>query len=189
MIIISPFSKQMRNGQPHPKNYPRWREVIELLQAQVPQHLVQVGIREEEQLVPDKRDNLPLVQLAELVGDCDTWISVDNFFQHFCWDLRKPGVAIFGQSDPLIFGHPENVNLLKDRRYLRPQQFWMWEQASFNAEAFVEPAEVVRAVTSLLPFKLEETATSEVLSPAAREYAEMMVRDPQLRSSFREELK
>ena len=51
---------------------------------------------------------------------------------------------LFGQSDPLIFGHPENINLLKDRKYLREQQFWWWEQCEYKEDAFVRPEEVIK---------------------------------------------
>ena len=109
MIIISPFAKMMRNGEKHPKNYPYWKELISMIDHPI----VQVGIKGEEQFVEDYRVNLPLPELKELVLQCDTWISVDSFFQHFCWDIGKYGIVLWGQSDPNIFGHPENINLLK----------------------------------------------------------------------------
>lgn len=142
MIIISPFARKMRNDQPHPKNYPYWKEVIE----QIDEEIIQVGVEGEEQLVPDFRKNLSLTELETLVKQSKTWMSVDSFFQHFCWDIKKPGVVLFGQSDPIIFGHPENVNLLKDRSYLREKQFWLWEQAEFVKESFVEPKVVLDAL-------------------------------------------
>ena len=139
MIIISPYAKMMVNGEKHPKNYPYWKELVSLIEEPI----IQVGIEGEEQLVEDFRENLSLLSLANLVKKCKTWISVDSFFQHFCWDLGKPGIVIFGQSDPNIFGHPENVNLLKDRKYLREKQFWLWTQTTFNEEAFVKPDIVI----------------------------------------------
>lgn len=142
MIIISPFAKTMRNGQPHPKNYPFWEQVIPRIREPV----VQVGVEGERQLVPDFRKNLSLPDLANLIQQSKTWVSLDSFFQHYCWDIGKPGVVIFGQSDPVIFGHPENINLLKDRKYLREKQFWIWEQAEFNADAFVAPDVVIDAL-------------------------------------------
>lgn len=145
MIIISPYSKFMRNGEKHPKNYPHWEEVIN----KVKEPVIQVGIEGEFQLVNDFRKNLPLSELAILVKECKTWMSCDSFFQHFCWDLGKPGVVIFGQSDPNIFGHPENINLLKDRKYLREKQFWLWEQAEYKEEAFVSPDTVIEALKKL----------------------------------------
>lgn len=142
MIIISPFAKKMRNGEPHPKDYPYWKEVI----AGINEDMIQVGVEGEQQLVKDFRTNLPLAELETLVRECRTWISVDSFFQHFAWDLGKPGIVLFGQSDPNIFGHPENINLLKDRKYLRDKQFWWWEQTRFIKESFVEPQVVLDAL-------------------------------------------
>lgn len=142
MIVIAPFARGMRNGMPHPKNYPYWSEVI----SRIDETVVQVGVEGETQLVPTFHKNLSLSELAELVNQSRTWISVDSFFQHFCWDLKKPGIVLFGQSDPNIFGHPENVNLLKDRKYLREKQFWLWEQCDFIAESFVDPDVVIEAL-------------------------------------------
>ena len=140
MIIISPYSKPLRNGLENPKNYPYWEELI----TQIKEPIVQVGVDEEKQLVEDFRKNLTIPELRTLIGECRTWISVDSFFQHLAWDCGKPGIVIFGQSDPQIFGHPENINILKHRFYLREQQFWWWEQCEYRKDAFVKPAEVLK---------------------------------------------
>lgn len=142
MIIISPYARQMRNDKPHPKNFPYWKEVIN----KISEEIIQIGVEGEEQLVDDFRKNLSLNELAILTHECKTWISVDSFYQHFCWDLKKPGIVIFGQSDPNIFGHTENINLLKDRKYLRENQFWLWEQVDYNKDAFVKPKFVIDAL-------------------------------------------
>jgi ADP-heptose:LPS heptosyltransferase len=142
MIIISPFSQKLRNGKTNPKIYPYWKELISLIDEPI----VQIGIDGEEQLVDDFRKNLSLNALESLIAECRIWISVDSFFQHFCWDLGKPGIVLWGQSDPNIFGHPENINLLKDRKYLREKQFWLWEQCECNNEAFVVPKEVIKCL-------------------------------------------
>lgn len=139
MIIIAPWARGMRNGERHPKNYPYWEEVI----SRIDEEVIQVGSVGEQQISPTFYQNMPLSELSELVKKCKTWISVDSFFQHFCWDLKKPGIVLFGQSDPNIFGHPENINLLKDRSYLREKQFWLWEQCEFKAESFVDPEVVI----------------------------------------------
>jgi ADP-heptose:LPS heptosyltransferase len=142
MIIISPYSKKLRTEKPqeNPKNYPYWKELISLIDRPI----VQVGVEGEEQLVPDFRKNLSIPELSTLIMECQTWIGVDSFFQHLCWDLGKPGIVLWGQSDPLIFGHPENTNLLVDRKYLREKQFWWWEQCEYKKECFVSPKEVVK---------------------------------------------
>lgn len=139
MIIISPFAQKLRNGAVNPKNYPYWKELISLINEPI----TQIGIEGEEQLVEDFRKNLSLKELKLLVNEAKTWISVDSFFQHFCWDINKPGIVLWGQSDPLIFGHPENINLLKSREYLREDQFLIWEQAEYIRDCFVEPEVVL----------------------------------------------
>lgn len=140
MIIISAYSQKLLSGKTNPKVYPYWKELIALISEPV----VQVGVVGEEQLVDDFRKNLSLLELETLVKSCKTWISVDSFFQHFCWDIKIPGIVLWGQSDPIIFGHPENTNLLKDRKYLRDKQFWMWEQAEYKTDCWVSPKEVIK---------------------------------------------
>lgn len=142
MILISPHARPLRNGQPNPKNYPFWSELTSL----IPYPMIQVGAKGESQLVPNAMFDLDLAALAQQIKDCDTWISVDSFFQHYAWSLNKPGIVLWGQSDPLIFGHHSNVNLLLDRSYLRQQQFWLWEQAEYRTDCWVKPSVVVEAL-------------------------------------------
>jgi ADP-heptose:LPS heptosyltransferase len=108
--------------------------------------LVQVGITGEKQLVPDFRKDLSLAELKELIKNCHIWISVDSFFQHMGWDQKKPGIVLWGPSDPLIFGHPENKNLLKDRKYLTENQFLWWEGVDYSIDRFVKPEVVMEAL-------------------------------------------
>lgn len=140
MIIISPYSKKLISGKENPKNYPYWEELIALIDEPI----IQVGIEGEKQLVGDFRKNLKISELRELIQECRTWISCDSFFQHLAWDEKKPGVVLWGPSDPLIYGHPENVNLLKDRSYLAPNQFFWWEFTEHQKERFVLPQEVIK---------------------------------------------
>lgn len=142
MIILSPFAKKMRNGELHPKDYPFWNEIV----SKIKEPIIQIGIEGEQQLVSDFRKNLSLTELEKLVHECKTWLGVDSFFQHFAWDLKKPGIVLFGQSDPNIFGHHENINLLKDRKYLRENQFWWWEQCTARDDCWVSPNEVLKVL-------------------------------------------
>lgn len=135
MIIIAPFAQKLRTGKLNPKNYPYWKELI----AQIDEQIVQVGVEGEEQLVPDFRKNLPLPELRKLIQECRTWIGIDSFFQHLAWDEGKTGIALWGPSDPEIFGHKENINLLKDRSHLVRNQFIWWEATEHKAERFVDP--------------------------------------------------
>lgn len=144
-IMLFPWAKTMRNGEKHPKNYPFWPQLVELLLDNGHQ-LTQVGVEGEERVVEDFRSGLSHSDLCQLVRTYDTWIGVDSYGQHMAWSAGVRGIAIFGQSDPLIFGHSENVNLLKSRSYLRQQQFWLWEQCSADDSVWVTPGEVVDAL-------------------------------------------
>ena len=135
MIIISPYSKALLSGKQNPKNYPHWKELI----AMIDEPIVQVGIEGEAQLVSDFRKNLPITELRKLIQECRTWISCDSFFQHLGWDEGKKGIVLWGVSDPLIYGHPENINLLADKKYLAENQFLWWEFVEHQNERFVKP--------------------------------------------------
>ena len=84
MIIISPYSKPLRNGQNNPKNYPYWKELISLIKEPI----IQVGTNEEIQLVKEFHKNLSISELRNLINSCRTWISVDSFFSTFSLGSR-----------------------------------------------------------------------------------------------------
>ena len=141
MIIIAPYAQKLRTGKENPKNYPYWEELVQELQKTM--HVVQVGVEGEKQLVKDFRKNLPISQLRTLLKECKNWIGVDSFFQHLAWDEGKPGIVLWGPSDPLIWGHPENINLLKDRSHLVENQFLWWEATEHRNDRFVKPKQIL----------------------------------------------
>ena len=142
MIIISPYAKALVNGKQNPKNYPYWKELIELINEPI----IQIGVEGEEQLVPDFRKNLPISELRQLIAQCQTWIGCDSFFQHLAWEYGKQGIVLWSVSDPLIFGHSENINLLKSRDNLAQNQFLWWDLTEYNPDAFVKPEEVIKSL-------------------------------------------
>ncbi len=142
MIVISPWAKQMPDNKINPKNYPWWPQLIALL----PQPIVQVGVQGEQQLVSDFRTNLTLPELAELIRTSDFWISCDSFVQHYAWDLGKPGVVLWGPSNPLIYGHPENLNITKGEQFQSADQFLMWHLIENRTNWWYSPEEVVTQI-------------------------------------------
>ena len=142
MIIIAPYAKKLLNGKENPKNYPFWNELIALIDEPI----VQVGIEGETPLVEDFRANLSLSELKALIAQCRIWIGVDSFFQHLAWQEGKPGIVLWSVSDPLIFGHPENTNLLKSRDNLAKNQFLWWDFTEHNPDNFVSPEEVIKSI-------------------------------------------
>lgn len=144
-IVISPYSQKMRDGKLNPKNYPYWKQVIEGLKDH---ELIQIGVNGEEKLVEDCLFSLSQREIREATEDADLFISVDNFAQHFFHYYGKRGIVIFGKSNPSLFGYPENINLLKDRKYLREKQFDIWEAEEFSEDVFVSPEVVIQAVNT-----------------------------------------
>jgi ADP-heptose:LPS heptosyltransferase len=116
--------------------------------------LTQVGVKDELKLVEPFLSDVSYTDLVWLVQDCGVWIDIDSFLQHLGWSIGKPGIAIFGKSDPLIFGHAENMNLLKSRTNLRVNQFAPWEDEFYDPAVFVDPlrafAEIIQLMNQLV---------------------------------------
>ncbi len=150
VILLSPFSNKISTGQ-NPKNYPHWKEVVSGLRS-LGHCVIQLGVDGEEDIgCNSKVLNASLKFILEMVKSCSAWASVDNFFPHLCQQVSKPGVVIWGQSNPKLFGYKTNTNLLKDEKYLRPndQQYWLWTQTTYNADAFVPPETVIDAILKI----------------------------------------
>jgi ADP-heptose:LPS heptosyltransferase len=142
MLIIAPYAQKLRNGKENAKNYPYWKELIKLIDDEI----IQVGVTGEIPLVADCRFNLSIKELRTLINDCVTWISVDSMFQHLAWDCNKKGIVLFSQSDPKIFGHDSNINLLKNNLYLRNNQFLWWEDIVPIEDSYIEPDKIIEYV-------------------------------------------
>jgi len=143
-ILISPFCKNI--GKPHPKDYPFFKELIEILRDKYKNlHFCQIGM-EGEEIIPSVNEicqGLPLQFLIhKLQKEVNLVISVDNMIQHLCWAYKIPCICIFTKSDPDIFGHEENTNYLKDRKYLSSNQFDQWIYQDFDKEAFIDPSKI-----------------------------------------------
>lgn len=146
MILIFPWARKTTDGKLSPKDYPCWPEVVGMLRARkLETH--QISCKGESDIGCDRRSNdLSLSEIGDLLKSCSTWASVDSFLPHMAWTLKERGVVIFGPSDPEIFGHPENINILKDRRFLRSRQFGLWSQETPNPECFCGASAVMEAI-------------------------------------------
>jgi ADP-heptose:LPS heptosyltransferase len=149
LIVIQCEAKKLRNGKENAKNYPSkyWKQLISMFPVEW--NIVQIGLEGDTQYTPDFRKGLSMKELFALVLECDLWISIDSFLQHLAWTLGKPGIVLFGVSDPNIFGHKENINLLKDRKYLRKLQFDLWENEKYNPNVFVKPHIIIKYINNI----------------------------------------
>lgn len=155
-IIISPYSRKLINNKSNPKNYPYWQNVINKLKHEF--NFIQIGSTDEPKLqnIYEYKYNLSFIELTNLIHDinCHCWISVDNFLPHFCANINSPGIVIWGQSDPKIFGYDMHINLLKSRTFLRSDQFNIWECTAFNEHAFVSPNTIINQIKNFKKINL-----------------------------------
>jgi ADP-heptose:LPS heptosyltransferase len=143
-ILISPYSRPLKSGKLNPKNYPYWNQLIALIKDN--NNIIQIGLSGEEKLVDDCMFNLSAIEIEKLVKECNFFISVDSFLPHLAHYLGKNGIVIFSQSDPNIFGYKENVNIIKDRSYLRPNQFSTWEESVYDKSAYKSPNYIAQVI-------------------------------------------
>ena len=147
LVVIAPSAKVQPDGRRNPKDWDKWASLVGALRVTAPEaRIIQVGVTGDTQYVEDVRFNLPLSELEALIDSCTTWVSLDSFFQHLAWSRGVPGTVVFTQSDPRIFGHKENVNVLRDPKYLRAKQFWLWTQSYYMAEASPDIGQVLNGV-------------------------------------------
>jgi ADP-heptose:LPS heptosyltransferase len=124
-ISICRNTKKLFNGKRNAKEYPYWEELILLLKDSF----------EVREIVGE----VPLDTLEIYIKESLTVICCDSFLQHFCWSLGKKAVVLWGKGDPLIYGHVENINLLKSRDNLRSNPFLFWEEEPYDEKVFVTP--------------------------------------------------
>lgn len=147
-VCIAPYAARMPNDLPNPKNPPWWAELVAMLNAEG-HEVIQLGVKGEPRIdgVGQCIQNFPLDKLINVIRDCDMWISVDSWLPHFCATMRlQSGIVIWAQSNPKIWGYKHNVNLLRDKAYLREYQYAHWWDCPYNADAFVTPATVMDAL-------------------------------------------
>jgi ADP-heptose:LPS heptosyltransferase len=147
-IIISPFSRPLRNNLPNAKDYPIqwWKSLVDELSKN--NKVLQVGILGEEPVCKHVKFNASMEELGKEIKNHDLFISVDNFFPHMASHYNINGIVIWGRSNPDIFGYKKFTNLIKDRSNLRANQFDVWEGVEYDENVFVSPDTVLSTVNS-----------------------------------------
>ena len=150
-ILLFPWASKTTEDKVSPKNYPYWAEVVSAFPGLV--HQISCAGEHDVPGCYKRSNNLRFKEIEELLKECDTYLTVDSFAAHLGWSVKKRGIVIFGISDPVIFGHAENINLLKSRKYLRERQFGLWSEEKPNTDAFINPEIVINAVNDILSRK------------------------------------
>lgn len=150
MILFAPFAERQPwlNGSLNPKSYPWAKELAQLLSKE--DHVIQVGGENDEQVCEDFRKNLGFREVGKLIHESRTGVCVDSFLSHYYWYLDRRALVIFSVSDPVIYGHETNLNVLKDRKYLRENQWDLYYANQVNHEAFLSPSEVLTALQEII---------------------------------------
>ena len=119
-----------RGNSINAKSYPYWEEFLALVKDQEVKEIK--GFLTEEELI-------------ELVNWCDKWISIDSFLQHFCaYHHLKPGIVLWGKSNPKHFGYEHNKNLHKNR--FREKQFLWWRDIPHEPDDFVSADDLYKSL-------------------------------------------
>ncbi len=141
MILILPYAQKLQNDRENPKNYPYWDDLVSLLINDYDE-IIQIGLPGEIKIngVSEFKLRPSFNEIEKIVDNCEFWISVDSFLQHLIHNMkdRKTGVVLWSLSNPNIFGYNYNLNILKDPKYLRPDQYNIWEQAIYNPDAYLD---------------------------------------------------
>ena len=153
LILISPWSNPVPYQQ-NAKNYPYWQEVVDGLK-ELGHEVHQCGVNREGRVDCDNYLwDYPLPEIAKVINDYDLVVSIDNFMPHFCnlyRDKSKPTVVIYSRSSPDIFGYKDYINVFKDRKYFREDQYGVWEHCQYQTGAFVKPQVVLETIKGVLP--------------------------------------
>lgn len=144
-ILIHPYSTKYTDR--NAKNYPFWNELI--FELKKDHEINQIGMDENELIdgVSNFYKGLNFKNLKKVVNEHDLWISIDSFLPHLCkcYNL-KSGIVLWGKSNPAIFGYSNNKNLLKDKKYLRSNQFDTWYKEKIDKESFVDINVIIKEV-------------------------------------------
>ena len=128
------------------KTYPFWDELLELLIEK--SNIPVIEIKEIKGILPEQ-------EIIDLVNWSDIWIATDSFLQHLCaYHKLNKGIVLWGKSNPVHFGYDTNINLYKDKKYFRVNQFrdWVneWNDIAICPDAFVSPEVVLKAIEDMV---------------------------------------
>lgn len=151
-VLIAPYPAKLRNQPISAKHYPSWPELVSMLKVNG-HEIIQIGVQGEERIegVDQFVVGWPFDKIKTLMESCDTFVSVDSWFPHFAHYHRlKPGVVLWGKSNPRVWGYAENENLIVGEDKFRQFQYMDWESEPHDPSVFVPPRQVAWAVERLL---------------------------------------
>jgi ADP-heptose:LPS heptosyltransferase len=87
-------------------------------------------------------------QILEVCAASNHIVAVDSFLPHLLAPSKRQIIVLWSKSDPNLFGYPWNINLLKDRKYLRPDQMGIWDTCDYDNDAFIDPEVLIKILNT-----------------------------------------
>ncbi len=104
----------------------RWTQLVK----ELPEYtFIQLGLPAEEQ-VPgaiDWRGKTTLREAFSIIKHATSFVGVDAGLSHVTNAFDIPGVVLFGDSNPIQWGHDNNINLYK-KTACSPCYFYLWKE-------------------------------------------------------------
>lgn len=150
-IVVAPYTARIPTTPMNPqgicaKQFMYFKNVCSVLKW-LGHDIVQIGTEGEEDLGTGLFiKGAKLIEIKELIKNCDFWISLDSFLQHLAHETLKPGVVIWSVSSPTIFGYPENLNLYKDEKLFRKEQHAKWLEEPYDMNKFLDFTTIVNRI-------------------------------------------
>lgn len=120
-LLVFPFSRILRNGQPNPKNYTPFGSILQDLHV-AGVHTIQCGVSTDPHI--GAKEYLIDASINQIWGKalaCDAFLSVDSFFPHLAHALQSeyvskngrtfPGVVVWNVTQHSMFGYREFINV------------------------------------------------------------------------------
>ncbi|MDO6434604.1 glycosyltransferase family 9 protein [Flavitalea sp. BT771] len=121
VVFMHIHSRASRN---HHWKISNWIELV----RQLPEYtFIQTGHADEEYVkgAVDWRGKVPLREAFCMLHYCTSFVGIDSSFAHATNAADLPGVVLFGDTDPLYWGHDNNVNIYK-RVFCSPCFDYAW---------------------------------------------------------------
>jgi ADP-heptose:LPS heptosyltransferase len=111
-IAINPTARSSKN---HEWEIEQWEQVVKKLPNFT---FVQLGLRDESYIhgTVDLRGQLGVREEMAFLQHVRCYAGVDSFLAHAAHAVGTPGVVLFGDSTPVIWGHPSHINIYKHLR-------------------------------------------------------------------------
>jgi ADP-heptose:LPS heptosyltransferase len=93
----------------------KWEELVRAMPEYT---FVQLGVAKDTKVegAVDLRGKTTFRQGMALVKNALSFVGVDSSFSHVTNIYDIPGVVLFGPSTPVLWGHPNNINIYKSLR-------------------------------------------------------------------------